>query len=59
MRRFNMYKKYRDAYGKILENWILKTSDNTCIPFQEGNRDYEQYLEWLKEGNEPEPADPT
>lgn len=23
---------------------ILRTSDNTCIPVDEGNKDYQQYL---------------
>ena len=27
------------------------------IPFYPGNRDYEEYLAWLAEGNEPLPAD--
>lgn len=27
------------------------------IPFFPGNRHYEQYLEWLAEGNTPLPAD--
>ena len=27
------------------------------IPLAEGNRFYDEYLEWLEEGNEPLPAD--
>lgn len=27
------------------------------IPFDPNNRDYEAYLRWLEEGNEPLPAD--
>lgn len=30
---------------------------NTSIPLNEANTDYQQYLEWLSEGNEPLPAD--
>lgn len=27
------------------------------IPTASGNRDYQDYLDWLAQGNEPEPAD--
>ena len=27
------------------------------IPFDEGNRDYQEYLEWVAEGNTAEAAD--
>ena len=27
------------------------------IPITSGNTDYEEYLEWVAEGNTPEPAD--
>ena len=29
----------------------------TSIPFSEGNIDYQEYLAWKAEGNEPEAAD--
>ena len=28
-----------------------------CIPFAPDNTDYQEYLEWISEGNTPEPAD--
>jgi hypothetical protein len=28
-----------------------------CIPVDETNTDYQKYLKWLAEGNEPLPAD--
>ena len=36
---------------------ILRLSDNAFIPPAEGNTDYQEYLAWLAEGNEPLPAD--
>jgi hypothetical protein len=40
-------------------NYIIRIENNepTAIPKAPGNRDYDAYLEWLTEGNEPEPAD--
>jgi len=36
---------------------IKRLSDNAFIPFAPDNTDYQEYLLWLSEGNEPEPAD--
>ena len=35
---------------------ILRVSDSTYIPPAERNTDYAAYLQWLAEGNTPEPA---
>lgn len=51
-----MYKQYKDLKGNIA-NAILRTTDMACIPFDEANTDYQEYLKWLAEGNEPQPAD--
>jgi hypothetical protein len=35
---------------------LKRLTDNTFIPFAEGNTDYQAYLAWLAEGNTPLPA---
>lgn len=34
---------------------VKRLADGACIPFANGNMDYEQYKQWLSEGNTPEP----
>ena len=36
--------------------YILRKEDNTQIPKVIGNKDYDEYLKWLAEGNTPEAA---
>jgi hypothetical protein len=36
---------------------VLRLADNAFIPFDPANTDYQEYLEWIAAGNEPEPAD--
>jgi hypothetical protein len=38
------------------EHTILRVADNAHIPDDPANRDYQEYLAWLDDGNIPDPA---
>ena len=44
-------------YKLSKENDSVVKNDVLAIPFDPANTDYQVYLEWLAEGNTPEPAD--
>ena len=52
-----MYQQVKTPSGAINQTIILRLADNAFIPFDPANVDYQQYLAWLAEGNEPLPAD--
>ena len=42
-------------YKLIGTNSVKRLADGACIPFADGNKDYEEYKLWLEEGNTQEP----
>lgn len=36
---------------------VQRLTDNAFIPLDPANTDYQAYLKWLEEGNQPLPAD--
>ena len=50
------YKLQIDNYtGKVGSVMVVGT--NICIPFNPDNTDYQAFLAWCAEGNEPLPSD--
>ena len=52
-----MYKLQKPLIEGNEPSMIQRISDGAFIPFDTANTDYQQYLKWLAEGNEPLPAD--
>ena len=42
-------------YKLIGTESVQRLVDGACIPFADGNTDYEEYKQWISEGNTPEP----
>jgi hypothetical protein len=49
------YKLYKNRHNKIAGVYVI--GENKSIPADPDNTDYQEYLEWVAEGNTPEPAD--
>lgn len=55
------YLKVKDFKTNTICTDMIKRIDDDgqewFIPFSQGNADYEKYLAWLAEGNQPEEAE--
>jgi hypothetical protein len=51
-----MYKSCKNINGEDAP-CVIRTTDGAAIPFDTANRDYQEYLAWVAEGNTPLPAD--
>lgn len=52
-----MYQKLNDPMTGQEAQCIKRLADNAFIPFDPANTDYQEFLAWKAEGNEPLPAD--
>jgi len=52
-----MYKLGKPIIAGGESKVVQRLSDETWIPFDLDNTDYQKYLEWVDAGNTPEPAD--
>lgn len=51
-----MYKLLKDRFGNNAP-CVYRITDKAVIPFDPDNTDYQAYLKWVAEGNEPESAE--
>ena len=49
-----MYQLINNRDGSVSS--VFRVEDGASIPFDPANTDYQEYLKWLAEGNEPLPA---
>ena len=49
-----LYKLWAPSLG---QEKVIRLTDTAFIPFDPANTDYQAYLRWLEEGNEPLPAE--
>ena len=52
-----MYKQYKNFDGSIATKAVIRTSDGACIPFDNANTDYQQFLKYQAEGGKVYGAD--
>tara|TARA_Y100000401_G_scaffold5601_1_gene3802 strand:+ start:1144 stop:1326 length:183 start_codon:yes stop_codon:yes gene_type:complete len=53
-----IYKLVKDSFSGKTGSIETKTGDNVkCIPLDEANTDYQEFLKWKADGGVPEEAD--
>jgi hypothetical protein len=52
-----MYKLQKPIFDGAQSTGVIRLSDGAAIPFAPANTDYQEYLKWVAEGNEPAPPD--
>jgi hypothetical protein len=52
-----MYKLCADHPVFGASNTVIRLADGAAIPFVNDNTDYQEYLKWIAEGNQPESAE--
>ena len=52
------YKKmWLDKQNNVIDTNTIERSDGACIPCDEANTDYQEFLQWKADGGVPEEAD--
>ena len=51
------YKLYKTPFGADAAITVNEDGSSTSFLFDPANTDYQAYLKWLEEGNQPLPAD--
>ena len=52
-----MYKQCKHTITGEILNVIERIADQTFIPFDPANSDYQEFLRWCEQGNQPLPPD--
>ena len=48
---------YKLSISEQSQQFVIRTTDGACIPFDPDNTDFVEYQKWLDAGNTPLPAD--